>query len=55
MTLVCEDANSKHIQVVTVADVDLRIMLSTGCYRFGSKGKTFVRTLNTRFGQVFEV
>ena len=55
MTLVCEDANSKHVQVVTVADVDVRIMLSTGCYRFGSKGKTFVRTLNTRFGQVFEV
>ena len=28
MTLACEDANSKLVQVVTVADVDVRIMLS---------------------------
>jgi len=55
VTLVCEDSISKLVQVVTVAGVNVRIMLSTGCYRFGSKDKTFVRTLSTRFGKDFEV
>ena len=53
MTLVCEDSISKLVQVVTVAGVNVRIMWSTGCYRFGSKDKTIVRTLSTRFGQDF--
>ena len=57
MTLACEDANSKLVEVVTVADVDaedhvgnsLLILVLT----FGHKA--FVQTLSTRVGQDFEV
>ena len=34
MTLACEDANSKHVEVVTIADVDaddLDLKLVLGC------------------------
>ena len=41
VTLVCEDSISKLVQVVTVADVNVRIMLSTGC-QVGSKAKTLL-------------
>ena len=56
MTLVCEDANSKLFEVVTLADVDYedRIgnsLLQIWKLRFG----TFVQTLSTRFGQDFGV
>ena len=55
MTLAFGDANSKLVEVVTVAGEDrvgnnsLQILK----LRFGQK--TFVRTLSTRFGQDFEV
>ena len=57
MTLLCEDANSKLVDVVTVADED-RVgnnFLQISKLRFGSKSQTFVQTLSTRFGQDFEV
>ena len=55
VTLACEDANSKLVNVVTVAGED-RVgnnLLQILKLRFGKK--TFVQTLSTRFGQDFEV
>ena len=55
MTLACEDANSKLVDVVTVADED-RVgnnLLQISKLRFGLK--TFVQTLSTMFGQDFEI
>ena len=55
VTLACEDANSKLVNVVTVAGED-RVgnnLLQILKLRFGQK--TFVQTLSTRFGQDFEV
>ena len=56
MTLVCEDANSRLIEVVAVADVDDEDRVSNSLLqiwklRFGQKAKL----LSTRFGQDFEV
>ena len=58
MTLACEDANSKLVDVVTVADVDDedRIgnsLLQIRKLRFGRKVKFLF--LSTMFGQDFEV
>ena len=36
VTLACEDAYSKLVEVVTVADVSDEILLATVCSRFGS-------------------
>ena len=36
VTLVCEDANSKLVEVATVADVELRNVLTMVWCRFGS-------------------
>ena len=60
MTLACEEANSKIVEVVTVADVDNedcvgKSLLQIWKLRFGHKTKTFVQTFSTRFGQEFEV
>ena len=57
VTLSCEDANSKLVDVVTVADED-RVgnnLLQISKLRFGKKILTFVHTVSTRFGQNFEV
>ena len=56
MTLACEDANSKLVDVVTVADVDDEDCVGNGLLqiwklRFVHK----VWTLGTRFVQDFEV
>ena len=58
MTLAFEDANSKFVEVVTVADADdeNRVgnsLLQISKLRFGHKA--FVPTLSTRFGQDFDV
>ena len=55
VTLACEDANSKPVNVVTVAGEDCggNNLLQILKLRFGQK--TFVQTLSTRFGQDFEV
>ena len=58
MTLACEDANSKLVEVVTVADVDdedrdSNSLLQIWKLRFGHK--SFVQALSKRFGQDFEV
>ena len=55
VTLACEYANSKLVDVVTVADEDRagNNLLQIWKLRFGQK--TFVHTLSTRFGQDFEV
>ena len=59
MTLLCEDANSKLVEVATVADVELRNVLTMVWCRFGSWSLViksfFVQTSSTRFGQNFEV
>ena len=55
MTLACENANSKLVDVVSVGEED-RVgnnLLQILKLRFGQK--TFVQTLSTRFGQDFEV
>ena len=59
MTLACEDANSKLVEVVTVADVsdEDRVgnsLLHIWKLRFGHKAKA-VPTLRKRFGQDFDV
>ena len=59
MTLACEDANSKLIVVVTVADVDDEdrvgnSLLQIWKRRFGHKIKLLFR-LSTRSGHYFEV
>ena len=56
MTLACEDANSKLVEVVTVADVSDEDcvgnrLLQIWKLRFGHS----VQTLSTRFGQAFKV
>ena len=59
MTLLCEDANSKLVEVAIVADVELRNVLTMVWCRFGSWSLViksfFVQTSSTRFGQNFEV
>ena len=60
MTLACEDANSRLVEVVTVADVDAEkhvedILVQIWRLKFGHKANFFVQTLSTRFGQEFEV
>ena len=58
MTLTCEDANSKLVEVVTVADVDAEDHVGNSLLiwelTFGPKTKLF-QTLSTRAGQDFEV
>ena len=53
--LSCEDANSKLVHVVTVADEDCvgNNLLQISKLRFGQKAKLFVQS--SRFGQDFEV
>ena len=60
MTLACGDANSKFVEVVTVANVDDidrvgNSLLKIWSLRFGHKTKLFYQTLSTRFNQDFEV
>ena len=59
MTLLCEDGNSKLVEVATVADVELRNVLTMVWCRFGNWSLViksfFVQTSSTRFGQNFEV
>ena len=57
--MACEDANSKLVEVVTVADVDDEdrvgnSLLQIWELRFGHKAKLLFR-LCTRFGQDFEI
>ena len=60
VTLACEDANSKLVDVVTIADDD-RVgnnLSQIWTLRFGQKAKLLFRhcnALSTRFGQDFEV
>ena len=54
MTLACEDANSKLVEVVTVADVDSEDHVGNSLLQiweltFGPKTKLF-QTLSTRVG-----
>ena len=58
MTLACEDANSKLVEVATVANVDDEgrvgnSLLHIWELRFGYKA--FLQTLSTTLGQDFEV
>ena len=43
MTLAFEDANSKLVEVVTVADVDAEKHVDESWYRFGRKAKFLFR------------
>ena len=59
MTLPCEDANSKLVEVVTVADVDSEDHVGNSLSQiweltFGPKTKLF-QTSSTRVSQDFEV
>ena len=59
MTLACEDANSKLVEVVTVADVDAKkhfddSLVQIWQLKFGNKLNVF-ETLSKRFGKDFEV
>ena len=59
MTLRCEYANSKLVEVVTVADVDSEDHVGNSLLQiweltFGTKTKLF-QTSSTRIGQDFEV
>ena len=59
MTLACEDANSKLVEVVTVADVDSEDHVGNSLLQiweltFGPKTKLF-QTSSKRVGQDFEV
>ena len=59
VTLACEDAHSKLVEVVIVADVidEDRVgnnLLQIWRLRFGQKAELWFR-LSTRFGQDFEV
>ena len=59
MNLACEDANSKLVEVVTVADVDEKDRVGNSLLQiweltFGPKIKLF-QTSSTRVGQDFEV
>ena len=56
MALACEDANSKLVEVVTVADVDSEDHVGNSLLQiweltFGPKAKLF-QTSSTRVGQV---
>ena len=56
VTLACEYANSKLVDVVTVSDADDgSCLLQIWELRFGHNAKPFFQTLSTRFGQDFEV
>ena len=60
MTVACADANSKLVEVVTVADVDSEDHVGNSLLQiweltFGPKTKRFFQTLSTRVGQDFEV
>ena len=60
MTLACEDANSKLVEVVTVANLDIEdyvgnCLLQIWELAFGPKTKLFFQTLSTRVGQDYEV
>ena len=59
LTLACEDANSKLVEVVTVADVDAEDHFGNSLLiwelTFGPKTKLFFQTLSTRVVQDFEV
>ena len=54
VTVVCEDADSKLVEVVTVADEDRagNSLLQIWKLRFGQKAELLFRL--TRFGQEFE-
>ena len=59
VALACEDANSKLVEVVTVADVDTEDHVGNSLLQiwelaFGPKTKLF-QTSSTRVGQDFEV
>ena len=60
MALACEDANSKLVEVVNVANVDDEdhvgnSLLHTWELRLGNKAKLVVQTFSTRFRQGSEV
>ena len=61
MTLACEDANSKLVEVVTVADVDAEksvhdSLVQIWKLKFGHKVKFLLSTIsNLKFRQNFEV
>ena len=60
VTLAYEDANSKLVEAVTVADVDSEDHVGNSLLQiweltFGPKTKLFFQTLSTRVGQDFEV
>ena len=53
VTLACEDANSKIVEVVTVADVDDEKRVDDSLVQIWKL--EFVQTLSTRFDEYFEV
>ena len=58
MTLACEDANSKFVEIVTVADVDEEDRVGNSLLKiweltFGPK--TFVQTLSTRLVKILKL
>ena len=60
VTMACEDANSKLVEVVTVADVDDEgrvgnSLLQIWKLRFGHNAKLLFTSTSTIFGQDFEV
>ena len=57
VTLACKNANSKLVEVVTVADVDAEDNVGNSLLQIWELtfGPTFVQTLSTRVGQDFEV
>ena len=59
MTLACEDANSKLVEVVTVADVDSEDQVCNSLLQIWeltfSPKTNFFQTSSTRVGQDFEV
>ena len=60
VTLAYEDANSKLVEVVTVADVDAEKRVDNSLVqiwklKFRHKIKFFSQTVSTRFGQDFDV
>ena len=60
MTRTCEDANSRLVDVITVADVDAEkrvhdSLVQIWKLKYRSYSQNFVQTLRTRFGQDFEV
>ena len=58
--MACEDVNSKLVEVVTVADVDVKKHVDNSLVqiwnlKFGHEINFFVQILSTRFVQDFEV